>query len=243
MKRLFWTRQRLDFVNGISFAIGFTGQVKKIWHRHIFFIFDGVREWILGLVWKLQVGGGLVQCSNQGQIDCTCLRFRDLSGNCRHTHTVTDTCRHARTHTQMPTHDYSLTHIRSHTNTCLSSYRHLYQYIHTHAKQREAFHTTSMCKPRSSLLEGKLNTLNWKCKGVSGSMVPYKAGAGHTRCRGACTIKTGAHIQIHSQNSWCWSLIRFSSGVMVIFSLSLDQTNNPRSVCLFLEMSCIWAQG
>jgi len=25
----------------IFFAKGFTGQVKKIWHRHIFFIFDG----------------------------------------------------------------------------------------------------------------------------------------------------------------------------------------------------------
>lgn len=32
-----------DFVNGI-FAIGFTGQVKKIWQRHIFFIFDGSKR-------------------------------------------------------------------------------------------------------------------------------------------------------------------------------------------------------
>lgn len=206
----------------------------------------GVREWILGLVLKLQVGGGLVQCSNQGQIDCTCLRFRDLSGNCRHTHiqyihmwtrTQSHRCPHTRLQSSAPSFSHQQYHI------LLFSCRHLHLFIHTHAKQREAFHTTSMCKPRSSLLEGKLNTLNWKCRGVSGSMVPYKAGAGHTGCSGSCTIKTRAHIQIHSQNSWCWSLIRFSSGVMVIFSMSLDQTNNPRTVCLFLEMLCIWAQG
>lgn len=157
----------------------------------------GVREWILGLVLKLQVGRGLVQCSNQGQIDCTCLRFRDLSGNCRHTH-IQYTCMSA--HAQVPTlaRTFILTPSISHSpNSC----RHLHLYIHAHAKQREAFHTTSMCKPRSSLLEGKLNTLNWTCRGVSGSMVPYKAGKGHTGCRGSCTITTRAHIQTHSQNS------------------------------------------
>lgn len=89
------------------FAIGFTGQVKKIWQRHIFFIFDGVREWIRGLVLKLQVGGGLVQCSNQGQIDFTCLRFRHLSAHCRHTHIYS---MWARTHT--PTHTFSVHSIR-----------------------------------------------------------------------------------------------------------------------------------
>lgn len=194
-------------------------------------------------------GGGLVQCSNQGQIDFTCLRFRDLSGYCRHTH-IQYTCMwaHARTRTQADvlTHAYTYTHTSTRSPSVshfLRSHRHLHLYIHAHAKQREAFHTTSMCKPRSSLLEGKLKTLNWTCKGVSGSMVPYKAGAGHTGCGGTCTIKTRAHIQIHSQNSWCWSLIRFSSGVMVVFSMSLDQTDNPRSVRLFLEMLCIWAQG
>lgn len=79
-------------------AIGFTGQVKKIWQEHIFFIFDGGKKngsevWF----WKLQVGrvgvlgregAGLVQCSNQGQIEFTCLRFRGSSANCRHTNTV-----------------------------------------------------------------------------------------------------------------------------------------------------------
>lgn len=43
LKRSFWIRQRLDFVNGI-FVIGFTGQVKKIWQGHIFFIFDGSKR-------------------------------------------------------------------------------------------------------------------------------------------------------------------------------------------------------
>ena len=197
----------------------------------------GVREWIRGLVLKLQVGGGLVQCSNQGQIDCTCLRFRDSSGNCRHTH-IQYTQTHRRVHARL----HSFVHLLSHRHSPISC-RHLHLYIHTHAKQGEAFHTTSMCKPRSSLLEGKLNTFNWTCKGVSGSMVPYKAWAGHTGCRGSCTIKTRAHIQTHSQNSWRWSLIRFSTGVMVGFSMSLNQTDNPRSGCLFLEMLCIWARG
>lgn len=143
----------------------------------------GVREWIRGLVLKLQVwGGGLVQCSNQGQIDFTCLRFRDLSANCRHTH-IYSMWAHARTRTHKQTRSHPHTHSLFTPSVSHSpiSCRHLHLFNHAHAKQREAFHTTSMCKPRSSLLEGKLNTLNWTCKGVSGSMVSYKAGAGHTR--------------------------------------------------------------
>lgn len=69
-------------------VVGFTGQVKKIWQRHIFFIFDGGKRMDPGFGsenFRLG-GGGLVQRSNQGQIDCTCLRFRDFSGNCRHAH-------------------------------------------------------------------------------------------------------------------------------------------------------------
>jgi len=38
--RMFWTRTAFGFfVNGIF--QDFTGQVKKVWQRHIFFIFDG----------------------------------------------------------------------------------------------------------------------------------------------------------------------------------------------------------
>lgn len=154
----------------------------------------GVREWIRGLVLKLQVGGGLVQCSNQGQIDFTCLRFRHLSAHCRHTH-IYSMWTHTRTHQHIHS---ALTPSVSHTPiSCI----HLHLFIHAHAKQREAFHTTSMCKPRSTLLEGKLNTLNWTCQGVSGSMVSYKAGAGHTGCTGSCTFRTRAHIQTRSQNN------------------------------------------
>lgn len=116
------------------------------------------------------------------------------------THVCGRTQAHRRAHARRPAHTLALTPSISHFPL---SFTHLHLYIHTHAKQREAFHTTSMCKPRSSLLEGKLNTLNWTCKGVSGSMVPYKARAGHTGCRGSCTIKTKAHIQTRSQNSCC----------------------------------------
>lgn len=46
--------------------------------------------------------------------------------------------------------------------------------------------------------------------------------------------KTRAHTRTYSQNGRCWSLIRFSSSVMVVLSVSLDQTKNPRSVCFIL---------
>lgn len=141
-------------------AIGFTGhsQVKKICQQHIFFIFDGGKKngsevWF----WKLQVGrvgrglgwdrAGLVQCSNQGQIEFTCLRFRGSSANCRHTNTVSKHP-HAHTHTHSricPHRHRSRTRTYTYTHTLIS----LHLLIHAHAKQREGFFTpTSMCKPR-----------------------------------------------------------------------------------------------
>lgn len=75
----------------------------------------GVREWILGLVWKLQVEGGLVQCSNQGQIDWTCLRFLGLSVNCRHTyrvHTRGQKLAHRRVCARLHSHTHA--HTRAH---------------------------------------------------------------------------------------------------------------------------------
>lgn len=131
-----------------------------------------VREWILGLIQKLQVGGGLVQYSNQGQIDSTCLRFRDLFSYCRHTHV---TCLWTRTHT------HTLAHLHSqipHAD-CLTLAPLFWRSTSVYprackTKGRLLFYTTSMCKQRVLLLEGKLKTLNWTCKG--GLMGAYGPG-------------------------------------------------------------------
>lgn len=104
----------------------------------------GVRVWILGLILKLQVGRGLVQCSNQGQIDPTCLRFRDLS-------LTADT----RIHTQTNTHllSFKLSHTLLWTSTSVNPRT---------CKTKGGFslffcfNTTSMCKPKAKLLEKQI---------------------------------------------------------------------------------------
>lgn len=58
-------------------------------------------------------------------------------------------------------------------------------------------------------------------------MVSCKAEAGYRGPTGSCTFKTRTHMVL-SQNNW--SVIRFSSGVMVSATKSLDQTNQPGSV-------------
>lgn len=144
-------------------ALGFTGQVKKIWQEHIFFIFDGGKKngsevWF----WKLQVGrvggregAGLVQCSNQGQIEFTCLRFRGSSANCRHTNTVS---KHTHALSGFNIIDIGPTRRHTHIHTPSS----LYIYLSTHMQNKgKAFSHQHQCanRSRSSLLEGKLNTL------------------------------------------------------------------------------------
>lgn len=74
-------------------------------------------------------------------------------------------------------------------------------------------------------------------------MVPYKAGASHTGC---C-----AHAQSRPEPIFIYTLriahADLWSGLAQVscfaVPVSLHQTNNPRSVCLFLDMLRIWARG
>lgn len=145
-----------------------------------------------GLGWE---GAGLVQYSNQGQIEFTCLRFRGLSANCRHTNTVGK-------HTHTRSYHY-LAHTQTHTHTLTS----LHLLIHAHAKQREGFFTpTSICKPRQVITVGRQTKHTWK--GVSGfDGVITKGwlvgGQGWiSSCTPAsCTFGTRAHSQRHHLNN------------------------------------------
>lgn len=107
--------------------------------------------------------------------------------------------------TQPHSHIFTQTHIRSHTDSLTLSP--LFRtstsiYPRTCKTKGGSSHHINVQTEGSIVRRQIKHILDWKCDGVSGSMVLYESGTCNTLYRGSCTIETKAHIQTHSQNSW-----------------------------------------